>query len=418
MSNEERAPVLIAGAGLAGLACALELQKRLVPFRILEASQQPGGRVQTDEFEGFRLDRGFQVYLTAYPEGQRILNYEELRLRPFVPGAMVRFGDRFHKVMDPWREPFAALQSLLSPVGSVVDKLRVAKLRAASIAGTVEQVLARPETSTRKALENYGFSTQMIERFFEPFFGGILLDRELQVSSRMLEFVFRMMALGDTVLPEQGMGEIPKQLAGMLKPGSILYGRKVRAVGPSCVQLEDGEIQQASAVVVATEGPEASRLLPNLEPVASRTVCNLYFAAEVAPLHEPIIVLNANRGALIHNFCVPSLVSPAYAPAGQHLLSVSVLGDPEQDDDSLVRLVRQELEAWFGEQARKWRFLRLYRIQHAHPVLEKAKGSSEKAARTLNGVYVCGDHRFLPSIHAVLRNGRHVAEAVADRTVV
>jgi phytoene dehydrogenase-like protein len=422
------APVLIVGAGLAGLACALELQARSIPFQIVESSDAAGGRVRTDLVDGFRLDRGFQVYLTAYPEGQRLLDYPALAFQNFLPGAMVRFGERFHRVMDPWREPFSALQSLLNPVGSIVDKLRVARLRASSLAGTVEQLLARPETTTRQALENYGFSQQMIERFFEPFFGGILLDRELRVTSRMLEFVFRMMAVGDTVLPEKGMGEIPKQLAAKLPPAAFVFGRKVKAVGPTCVQLDDGELVKGSAVVVATEGPEAHRLLPELPAVGSRPVCNLYFAAETAPLKDPIIVMNANRGGLVHNFCVPSVISPAYAPEGQHLMSATVLGNPlagnsgpggaELDDEQLRDAVHAELTAWFGGQTARWRFLKLYRIRHAHPILGESKGISEKRGRLGNGVYVCGDHRFLPSIHAALLNGRHVAQAVADRTVV
>lgn len=418
LSNDRNAPVLIVGAGLAGLACALELQRRQVPFHIYEASDGVGGRVRTDLVDGFRLDRGFQVYLTAYPEGQRVLDYGALGFRNFLPGSMVRFGERFHRVMDPWREPFSALQSLLNPVGSMVDKLRVARLRSCSLAGTVEQVLARPETTTRKALEGYGFSVQMIERFFEPFFGGILLDRDLQVTSRMLEFVFRMMAVGDTVLPEKGMGEIPKQLASQLKPGSISFGRRVKAVGSSCLQLEDGEIVKGGAVVVATEGPTAQELVPELPPVESRAVCNIYFAAEATPVKEPIVYLNGNRQGLIHNFCSPSVVSPAYAPDGWNLFSATVLGAPEQTDEELAGSVRRELVSWFGGQVERWKLLKIYRIRHAHPVLGENKGSAEKRGRLGGGVYVCGDHRFLPSVHAVLLNGRHVAEAVADRTVV
>jgi phytoene dehydrogenase-like protein len=413
LSSDGNTPVLIVGAGLAGLACALELQRRGIPFRIFEASDGVGGRVQTDIVEGFRLDRGFQVYLTAYPEGQRVLDYDSLRFQRFLPGAMVRFGHRFHRVMDPWREPFAALQSLLNPVGSVVDKLRVARLRAASMAGTVEQVLARPGTTTRKALEQYGFSPNMIERFFSPFFGGILLDRELSVTSRMLEFVFRMMAMGDTVLPEKGMGEIPRQMAGKLCAGCIEFGRRVREVNAKRIRFEDGRDVVGRAVVVAVEGPEAARLVPEFAPVHSRAVCCLYFAsAGEPPLPEPIVVLDGNGEGLVHNFSVPSQVSRAYAPEGQNLMSATVLGNPDVDDAALEQRVRAQLRGWFGASIDTWRLLRIYRIRHGHPILEN-EGPAEKSVRAENGVFVCGDHRFLPSIHAALVNGRHAAEALA-----
>ena len=57
--------VLIVGAGLAGLACAQCLEDEGVACRILEASDGAGGRVRTDVVDGFRLDRGFQVFLEA-----------------------------------------------------------------------------------------------------------------------------------------------------------------------------------------------------------------------------------------------------------------------------------------------------------------------------------------------------------------
>ncbi|MGA0060087.1 MAG: FAD-dependent oxidoreductase, partial [Planctomycetota bacterium] len=70
-----------------------------------------GGRVRTDVVEGFRLDRGFQVLQTAYPEARRALDYGALELRPFEPGALVRVGGRFVRVVDPWRRPLGALAS-------------------------------------------------------------------------------------------------------------------------------------------------------------------------------------------------------------------------------------------------------------------------------------------------------------------
>ena len=102
MSNPE---VLIVGAGLAGLCCARRLHEQGIACQILEKSDGVGGRVRTDTVEGFQLDRGFQVLLTAYPEAQRVLDYPALHLQPFYPGALVRFGGRFHRVADPWRRP-------------------------------------------------------------------------------------------------------------------------------------------------------------------------------------------------------------------------------------------------------------------------------------------------------------------------
>ena len=411
MSSE---PVVIVGAGLAGLACAIELHKRQIPFLLLEASHAPGGRVRTDRLDGFQLDRGFQVYLTAYPEGERLLNYKDLQFGRFSPGAMVYLNGSFHRVMDPWREPFAALSGILNPVGSMKDKLLVARLRAVSMAGKPEDLLRKPEKPSHQALQDYGFSQNMIDRFFRPFFGGIMLDAELNVSSRMLEYVFRMMAAGDTTLPAQGMGAIPAQLAAQLPANSIRYGARVEAVSDRVVRLQGNEEISATAVVVATDGPAPAKLLPELAPIESRMAMTLYFSIQgAAPITDPIILLNGDMEWPIQNACIPSLVCPSYAPPGHHLASVVVLGDPGQSDAAIESAVRTQLTRWLKQDLSGWRLLRTYRIRNAHPAY-RPETVAEKPTRLKSGVYICGDHRFMPSIQAALVNGRHAAEAVAE----
>lgn len=186
--------VIIVGAGLAGLACARTLHQAGLPFLLLEAADGLGGRVRTDRVEGFLLDRGFQVLQTAYPEAKRVLDYRALDLRAFAPGALVYFDGRLHRVADPWRQPQYLPATLLSPIGTLADKLRVARLRWRACRGGVDELFRRPETTTWEALRGQGFSASIIERFFRPFFSGVFFDRELAATSRMFEFVFRMLA--------------------------------------------------------------------------------------------------------------------------------------------------------------------------------------------------------------------------------
>ena len=409
-----RPDVLVVGAGLAGLACALRLREGGADVRVLEASDGVGGRVRTDVVDGFRLDRGFQVLLTAYPETRRVLDYPTLDLKRFLPGALVRRSGRFHELSDPWREPARAWRTLTAGVGSFADRFRMARLRCRARSGSLEELLRRPESSALERLRAEGFSSEMIDAFFAPFFGGILLDRSLSASSRMLEFVFRMLAEGDVAVPAEGMGAIPEQLASRLAKGTLRLGAPVASAGPRAVRLASGEQIAAEAVVVATEGPEAARLLGLPAPGSRRVTC-LYFAAERAPIQEPILVLDGDGGGPVNNLCFPSRVALSCAPAGATLVSASVVGTgaEEAGDAALETAVRAQMEAWFGGEVRRWRHLRTYRIHHAQ--LDQSPGVLEPAARPVrleSGLFVCGDHRDTASIQGAMLSGRRAAEAV------
>ena len=408
--------VLIVGAGLAGLCCGRELHRHGVTFKIVEGSDGIGGRVRTDEVDGFLLDRGFQVLLTAYPEAQRVLDYDALDLRSFYDGALVRFDGSFHRVADPLREPLAAPQTAFSPIGTLADKLRVLKLRQGVRSPSLDALWARPEISTRAALtERYGFSEVMLQRFFEPFLGGILLDRDLGTSSRAFEFYFRMFTEGETAVPARGMQQIPEQLAAALPDHAIQLNTRVQHAEPYSITLEHGGTVEARAVVVATDGPEVAYLLDGFDPPASRSVLCLYYAAPEAPHADPVLVLDGDGDGPVNNLTVMSTVSPYYAPAGQALISVSVVGNPSQPDAEIETRVRAHLRRWYGEAVEAWRHLKTYRILHAQPAQPpSALTPPERPARLADGLYVAGDHRTNASINGAMVSGRRAAEAVLE----
>jgi hypothetical protein len=210
-------PVIIVGAGVAGLACAVSLVEKGIPVTVLEASDAVGGRVRTDKVDGYLLDRGFQIFLTSYPEAQRYLDFNQLKLKPFYPGALVRYGGGFHRVADPFRRPIDAIPTLLPthPIGSIVDKLLVGILRLQSLIGDLDSLWYRPDISIEQRLSDdvflgTGFSKEMVDRFFRPFLGGIFFDNKLRTTARELDFVFRMLALGENCLPEVSVSMIPQ----------------------------------------------------------------------------------------------------------------------------------------------------------------------------------------------------------------
>lgn len=408
------ADVVIVGGGLAGLACALALTEKRIPFLLVEASDGLGGRVRTDEHEGFLLDRGFQVYLTAYPEGLRVLNYDALQFRPFKPGAMVRVAGQFHRVADPWRMPGDALAAFLAPIGTLGDMFKMAALRRTLRAKPEDAILAAESFSTLSYLKTFGFTSKMIDRFFRPFFGGIMLDGMLTPSSRMFEFVFKMMAEGDTVVPRKGMGQIPAQLAAKLPPDSVRLNTRVQAIGENKVLLESGEVIDTDAIVLATEGPEAVRLAPEVPATRARVCACMYYAAPEPPLEGPWLVLNGNNQWPINNLAVMSEVSRDYAPDGKALVSCTVLGKPAQTDEELQLAASGQLQRWYGRHVKEWKHLKTYRILHGQPDVTPAPWA-DRPATLRPGVFLAGDYRMMPSINATLESGRVAAEAVAAK---
>jgi len=406
--------VLIAGGGLAGLACAVRLHEAgATPF-IFEGSDGVGGRVRTDQLDGFLLDRGFQVFLDAYPEAGGLLDKERLDLRAFKPGARIYQPPGMRRVMDVFRAPGYLVESALAPVGSFADKLRVAALKWRLMRRSSEEIAGHEDMTTETYLNRAGFSPGMIDGFFRSFYGGIFLERELRTSSRMFEFTFKMFSQGSATLPAKGMGDIPRQLASRLPPGTIRLGARVAKVLPASIHLDSGERIDGDEVVVATDATVAARLLSNGEangPVWRSVTC-LYFAAPRSPLKEAIIALDGTGSSLVNNVCVPSDLAPEYAPRGQALISVSVLGSRELDD--LESQVLTELGAWFGGSVREWRHLRTYRIERALPTQAPGTGLAGPGFRKEAGVYLSGDHLWSASIEGAIISGLRTADAILE----
>jgi phytoene dehydrogenase-like protein len=404
--------VLIVGGGLAGLCCARELQAKGVNFQIIEASDGIGGRVRTDTMNGFLLDRGFQALLTAYPEAKRSLDYGRLELKSFIPGALSWYAGRMNKLVDPWRTPGGWKEALGSEFCTLMDKLRILRLRNRVRRASIEEIFQRPERSTKDALLAEGFSSEVIHHFFRPFLGGILLDGELKSSSRIFEFVFKMLSEGDIALPARGMGAIPAQLAERIPGEAVRLNTRVEALHENELTLAGGETARGRAIVIAADGPSAAHLVGEVEP-ASRSVTCFYFAADETPVAEPLLLLNGDGAGPVNNFAVVSRVAPNYAPAGKHLLSATVLGIHQLTDVQLGGFIVAQMKNWFGKVASTWQFLRSYRITHAQP--QQYPGALEPPQRPVRirpGIYVCGDHRENASIHGAMASGRRAAEAV------
>jgi phytoene dehydrogenase-like protein len=303
----------------------------------------------------------------------------------------------------------------LSSVGTLNDKVKVARLRNRLLNCGLEDIFCGPNVSTLDALQREGFSDQFIQRFFRPLLGGVFLNTELSASSRVFEFVFRMFAMGDAALPATGMEAIPRQLARSLPSGVVRTRSQVVAVDSQTVRLASGSQLRARAVVLAVEGPVAARLLRQVSPMRWRSVACLYFAADTPPVSGPLLVLGGDDDGPINNLAVLSEVAPAYAPAGESLISVSVLRHLEDSDRQLESRVRRQMVEWFGTPSSPLRHLQTYHIRYALPPQRPEEMEPvQKPAQVRDGLFLCGDYRDMASIQGAMSSGRRTAEAVVQ----
>ena len=441
---DEPADVLIIGGGIAGLSCAMACARRGLSWTLLEASDRLGGRVTTDSVDGHLLDRGFQVFLNAYPEARGTLDLPALDMRAFAPGAAIFRGGRWSRIAHPLKRPATAIGSILSGAVSVSDAVRLlpvarraargrivppdASARGEPVPGESGDPLVRQATgkvplvpTAADALREWGVSDALVGSFFRPFFGGVFLDRSLGSDRRSFEFRLAMFARGDTVVPARGMGRIPEQMAGRLDATRVRTGCRVmalsRAGGVWRAEAQAGNTFAGRAAVVATDGASARSLVDGLP---ERTWCetatlHYSFPAAGAPAQclEPWLMLDGEGAGPVNHAAAMSAVSPEYAPHGRVLLGASVVDAAAlaRDDESLDAAVRAQMSTWFPSHApRAWRLLRIDRIRQALPRQHPSDLAQRGGADRGGGLFACGDHMGDGSINGAMQSGRLAAE--------
>ncbi|GAB3942847.1 hypothetical protein GCM10027614_30610 [Micromonospora vulcania] len=268
------------------------------------------------------------------------------------------------------------------------------------------RLLAAPETSAEAALRRAGLSDAIIEELLRPFLSGVLIDRELATSSRVLAMVLRSFARGRIGLPAEGMAALPRTIADPLPADLIELNCPVDEVAPGRVRTRAGEIH-CRAVVVAVDPPGAAALLPTLATVRMHSYTTYYHSAPEPPLTEPILLLDGDRREIVANTVVVSNAAPTYAPAGRHLVATSVVGPAPTEP-----AVRAELTRLYGRSTADWSHLTTAPVPNALPAAPPPQGQLRKPVALAEGLFVAGDHRDSPSIQGALASGWRTAGAV------
>jgi phytoene dehydrogenase-like protein len=399
-------PIVVVGAGLAGLACAQRLTAAGLEVVVLEAADAVGGRVRTDEIDGFRCDRGFQLINPAYPALRRVVDLDQLDLRSFGAGVVVAGVDGRSVLADPRRLPRLLPATLRSPVGSLRE--RVAFVRwALSCLLPVRRLLAAPDLRLADALDRAGISGELRTAVLDPFLAGVLADWEGTTSATFVRLLMRSFLLGSPAVPSTGISRLPELLAASLPAGTVRLDQRVIDVGAEHVRTADEEIR-AEAVVVAT-APRAAAELTGIPVPSTKPLTTFWHTAPRAPTTTKLLHLDgARRGPLV-NSAVLTNVAPGYAPPGRVLIASSTVS---ADGSAAAELaVRRQAGLVYGIETSDWELVSCQVIAEALPH-QPPPLVLRQPARLAGGVFIAGDHRDTASIQGALVSGRRAADAV------
>ena len=399
----------IIGAGVSGLIAAKVLENNGYSPPIIEASASVGGRVKSDTVQGYQLDHGFQVLLTSYPAAKKYLDFKPLALQELVPGATIFKNGKSQTIGDPLRNLSLVFPTLFASIGNFSDKLKILKLNRHLKKKSISAIFKTPETTTLAYLQKLGFSEAMLQDFFKPFFSGIFLEPNLDTSSRMFEFVYKMFGDGLAVIPKSGMQAISNQLKKGLKNTKIHFETPVKSVKNEIITLQDGSEIESHFTIIATE---ASDLVANLKNQATawKSCDTLYFETSKRTLQKPIIGLIADKNALINNLFYHSSVAMEMK-GDKELLSVTVVKDHDLTAEKLVEKVAKELHVFCGIVHPK--FIQHYQIKKALPKLSNLQYElSSTETKLTSSIFLAGDQLLNGSLNAAMIAGERAAMGV------
>jgi protoporphyrinogen oxidase len=401
----------IIGGGISGLIAARVLEEHGLSATIIEATDRLGGRVKTDVVDGYSLDHGFQVLLTAYPAAKKYLDFDALALQEFLPGSAIFKNGKQKIIGDPLRNLSLLLPTLVSGIGTVNDKLKILALNRRLKKKSIQNIFAEKEQTTLAYLENIGFSETIITDFFIPFFSGIFLENKLDTSSRMFEFVYKMFGEGNAALPKDGIQAIPKQLFEKLKNTTCVFNTKVKSVENGSIILESGEIIKSNFTIIATQ---ASGLVSNLKNQATlwKSCDTLYFEVTKREIRKPLIGLIAAPNALINNIFYHTSLQTS-ATATKELLSVTVIDRQNLTNKQLVAEVQKELKELCNIDS--CTFIKQYNIPMALPKLQDIEYEMlPSETRLTEAIFLAGDTQLNGSLNAAMIAGERAALEVIN----
>ena len=397
--------VLIIGAGISGITCAAKCQEKNLDFILIEKDKRPGGRLGSIYEDGYTFDIGFQVFNSSYNITKSLLNLNQIKLQYFKPGALIHNDNHFEIISDPIRDIGQTFNTLFSSIPTLKDKLKILKLKFSLLNYSIEKDRSE-DTETRIYLQKFGFSENMINSFFSPFFAGVFLERKLNTSSKFFKYVFSKLSKGYASLPLNGMQEIPNNILRNIDKNKIFFDSDVEEVCTNKqVKLSSGQILKPSRIILTG----ASQNLINKVNVKKNSVKTLYFKTDSKPNCSKYIHIFPDE-KYINNIAFLTSISDQYSVNNDILLSVSII----KTDLSQTKLISHVLDRLKNIYGGNFVLLKYFDIQQATIYQPKNYFNKKSTHKLQDDIYFCGDNMVHGSIEGAVISGIKVSDMLCE----
>ena len=431
--------VIVVGSGIAGLTAAYYLDKAGYSPTVLEATGRVGGRMTTDRFDGFIMDRGAQFLSDAYTTLMPLIGELGLEkdLRPTSPWAAI-IKDSIPRRING-SNPFSVLGSGLLSFREFArlgwrSFLLAPSIRNLSLADYAQWTGLDDETADAWYRRYLGanITDYLIEPQLQGFYFQSPEDTSRAIAHMILGFALKKAKI---VTLANGIGSLPEAIARTL---TVRLNEPVEEVvqdGSEVVVTSTKSSYRAQWCVVATTATTAKSILRETDAHERGLVSTKYSSTvnlgigvgsefRIPPVLRDVygLLIPRKERQCIAAVTLESNKDKGRTPGGE-LLDVMLSGEAgaewiEQSDELIENAVLNELETCFPGIRQAKKFTRMVKWKDAEPM--SPVGRSRLVADYKAGwsperrIILAGDYLGFPFTDSAAHTGKWAAEKILE----